>query len=83
MPLTSKIFFALAIVALICTAIIVILESIKYRKEVKAYRIVLNRLEAEEAKRLRLEKEAEVIRRFQEKQKEMAIEVNQEVVSSK
>lgn len=71
MPLISKIFFALAILALIITAIIEVLKWLKYKKEVKAYRHVLGKLELEEARKLRLAKEAEVIKKFHERQKEM------------
>ena len=78
MPLISKIFFALSILALIITAINEILKWLKYKKEMKAYRNVLGKLEAEEARKIRLAKEAEVIKRFHERQKEMNIEVQPE-----
>lgn len=81
MPLISKILFALSILALIFTAINEILRWLKYKKELKDYRVVLDKLEAEEAGRIRLAKEAEVIRRFQERQKEMNIGVQLEVSS--
>lgn len=80
MPVVSKIFFALSILALIVTGIIVFIDWLKYRKQVKAYKIVLNKLEAEDARKSRLAKEAEVIKRFHEMKKE--IEVDEEVKSS-
>ena len=78
MPLASKILFALSLLSVLVTVVIIIVQSFRYKKEVKAYKIELGKVEREVARKLRLAKEAEVIRRFNElqRQKEEAEEQN-------
>lgn len=77
MPLVSKILFGLSILALIITAIVVLLNWRKEKKDAKSYRRELGNQELEKTRKLRLEKEAEVIRLFNEHQKQMNQELQE------
>jgi hypothetical protein len=74
MPLISKLLFAGSFLAIIITAISVLIAMRKYRKELKAHRSELAKNELEEARRRRQEKEAEVIRRYWETQQQLQSE---------
>jgi len=78
MPLISLILFALCIMVLAYTAYCEIIEWRTYKKECNAYYLNLKKREIEEFRKLRLMKEAEVIKRFQEKQRELNSQLQQE-----
>jgi Na+-transporting methylmalonyl-CoA/oxaloacetate decarboxylase gamma subunit len=76
MPLISRILFALSILALIITAVVQVINWLKYKKEMKAYQSVLARKEKEAVRQRRIAKEAEVIRKYHETQAHAVIEVH-------
>jgi hypothetical protein len=71
MPLISKLLFAGSFLAIIITIISVFIAMRKYKKELKAHRSELAKIELEETRKRRQEKEAEVIRRYWETQQQM------------